>query len=112
MKKVVLVFMFAWLVFPSCQKDRRRGDACISADKTTIAQNEEVAISNCGDALPSERVATSLDWGDGIETDGQTGTHIYDTTGTYTIRLMLNGDYAADVAEVDESKVKITITVN
>lgn len=111
MKKTILILVISITVISSCEKYGQRGDACISANKTTTAMHELITISNCADELPSSRVTTSLDWGDGNTTSGQTGTHAYDTTGTYTIRLMLNGDYAADVAEVDESKVKITITV-
>lgn len=108
MKKTILIIAISLVVISSCQK---RGDACISADKTTAAMHELITISNCADELPSSRVTTSLDWGDGNTSNGQIGTHAYDTTGTYNIRLLLNGDYAADVADVDESKVKITITI-
>jgi PKD repeat protein len=113
MKKITLIITVSFAMISSCKKDYgQRGDACISADKITVVTNEQINISNCGDELPSSRVATSLDWGDGIKTNGQTGTHAYTTSGTYNIRLLLNGDYAADVAEVDENKVKIQITVN
>lgn len=113
MKKITLFISIAFAVITSCNKDYgQRGDACISAVKTTAATNETITISNCGDELPSQYVSTSLDWGDGTKTNGQTGTHAYTAAGTYSIRLLLNGDYAADVAEVDEAKVKIQITVN
>lgn len=112
MKKLILILLLTLTVLSSCKKDSlRNGDACISANKTITTLNEQITISNCGDALPPEHVVTSLDWGDGTETDGQTGTHTYNTAGTYTVRLLLNGEYAADVAEVDENKVKIQITV-
>ena len=97
----------------SCLKDRRpTRDACIGVDKTTSAISETITISNCGSELPAEYVSPTIDWGDGTETTGQTGTHSYSTAGTYAIRLMLNGDFAADVLEeTEESKVKHTITV-
>ena len=113
MKRISLIIAISFAVISSCTKDfGNRGDACISADKTSVASNEQITISNCGDELPSSRVETQLDWGDGTITNGQTGTHAYAAVGTYNIRLLLNGDYAADVAEVDESKVKIQIIVN
>ena len=112
MKKGTTILMLVLAVFTSCEKYGQRGDACISADKTNAAKNGSITISNCGDLLPADRVKTELDWGDGTITNGQTGTHAYVTAGTYNIRLLLNGDYAADVAEVDEAKVKIQITVN
>lgn len=114
MKKIILIIAISIAVVSSCKKKDfgQRGNACISANKISVASNEQITISNCGDELPSSRVETQLDWGDGTITDGQTGTHTYDTTGTYNIRLFLNGAYAADVTEVEESKVNIQITVN
>lgn len=113
MKKMSLIIAISFVIISSCKKDYgERSDSCISANKTTAAVSETIAISNCGDELPSQYVEAELEWGDGTITKGQTGTHTYNTTGTYNIRLLLNGDYAADVTEVDESKVKIQITIN
>lgn len=111
MKKINLVLLLMCVTLISCRK-RQRGTACITANTTSAITNDQIIISNCGDALPSQFVSASLDWGDGTTTSGQTGTHTYITSGTYNIRLMLNGDYAPEVIDVDESKVKIQITVN
>lgn len=111
-RKIIILAMCLFSL-SSCLKDRRpTRDACISVDKTTTAISETIAISNCGSELPAQYVSPTIDWGDGTETTGQTGTHSYLTAGTYAIRLMLNGDFAANVLEdTDESKVKHTITV-
>ena len=97
----------------SCLKDRRpTRDACINVDKNTAAVAETITISNCGSELPAQYVSPTIDWGDGTETTGQTGTHSYSTSGSYTISLMLNGDLASNVLDdADESKVKHVITV-
>lgn len=110
MKKLNLTALIICVTLASCTTER--GTACISAETTTAFANEQINITNCGDELPSQYVSTSLDWGDGTITSGQTGTHAYVSTGKYSIRLLFNGDYAADVRDVDESKVKILITVN
>lgn len=112
MGKLNLILLAICVMLASCSKERERGTACLSANTTTAVTNELITIANCGDELPSQYVSTSLDWGDGTITSGQTGTHAYVTAGTYNIRLLLNGDYAPDVTDVDESKVKIQITVN
>lgn len=113
MNRISLILAISISLITSCQKNYgSRGVACLSADKTTIATLEQITITSCGDEIPTSMVQTQLDWGDGTITDGQTGTHAYATSGTYNIRLLLNGDYAADVTEVDENKVKIQIIVN
>ncbi|MDH4473131.1 MAG: PKD domain-containing protein [Fluviicola sp.] len=112
MKKSIFILIVVLSVSISCSKrGRKRGDACISPSQTTLTINSNLVISNCGDEIPSDYVETSLDWGDGTITDGQTGTHSYSTVGVYTVRLLLNGDWAADVQDIEPSKVELTITV-
>lgn len=108
------IILIALCIIPllSCKKNRRSGDPCISVDKTLVETSETVTVSNCGSEFPSQYVSTTIDWGDGTETTGQTGTHSYTSSGTYTISLMLNGDFASNVLDdVDESKAKQTVTV-
>lgn len=113
MNRFFLILAISISLISSCQKDYgKRGNACLSTDKISVAPLEEITISSCGDEIPTNYVQTQLDWGDGTKTEGQTGTHSYSASGTYNIRLLLNGDYAADVTDVEESKVKIQITVN
>jgi len=111
MRKIILASLLLASINVGCSKYGQRGTACISADKTTVVLNETVTISNCGDELPSDMVDVTIDWGDGTIDNGQVGSHAYSAAGTYEIRLMLNGDYAADVADVEEGNVKQTIIV-
>lgn len=106
--------LFLLTIFLACTKDRRgRGDACIQVNSTNIDTGDTVYITNCGTELPANRVETSIDWGDGEHSMGQTGSHTYSTSGDFTIRLLLNGDYAAEVAEIeDETKVKLIVHVD
>jgi hypothetical protein len=112
MKKIILLVAISFVVISSCKKEYgQRGDACISANKTTAAISETITISNCGDELPSQYVEAELNWGDGTITKGQTGSHSYSSTGTFTIKLLLNGDDATAVADVDPAKVKIDVII-
>jgi hypothetical protein len=112
--KGIAFALFLLTILPSCTKDRRgSGDACIQVNSTNIDAGDTVQITNCGDELPADRVETSIDWGDGETSMGQTGSHTYSTSGDFTIRLLLNGDYAAEVAEIeDETKVKLIVHVD
>lgn len=108
------IILIALCIIPllSCKKNRRNADPCIGVDKTLVETLETVTVTNCGSEFPSQYVSPTIDWGDVTETTGQTGTHSYSTSGSYTISLMLNGDFAGNVLEdTDESKVKHTITV-
>ena len=112
MKKPFFILIVVLATSISCSKfGRKSGDVCMSASQTTLTINSNLVISNCGDEIPSEYVETSIDWGDGTITDVQTGTHSYSTAGIYTVRLLLNGDWAADVQDVEPSKVESIITV-
>lgn len=111
--KNLVVALLVIIGATSCVKQsRRNGNACISLDKSLVNTLEVVTVSNCGDELPTNFIDLSIDWGDGNVTAGQVGTHSYSTSGTYTIKLMFNGEFSAEVSgNVDESKVQHTITV-
>jgi hypothetical protein len=110
MKKIILICLTALFIVSSCTK-WERGEICTSVDKTNVQINEKITVSSCGDEPPSEYVETKIDWGDGTTTSGLSGSHEYSSSGCYYIKILLNGDFAADVAEVDESKVKHKIIV-
>lgn len=87
----VVVLSIALGAILSCRKPGDI-DGCISVDKDSANVNEVITVSNCGESLPS-RVTITLNWGDGSkETSGQTGSHSYSQSGTYTIKVMANGD--------------------
>ncbi|MEN8202772.1 MAG: PKD domain-containing protein [Bacteroidota bacterium] len=112
MKKSITIVLLFVALFTSCESRwGRRGDACISADKTTVATEETVTISNCGDEFPTAYVEAEIDWGDGTLTSGQSGNHSYSDDGTYTVMLIINGEEASELLDVEESKVIIDITV-
>lgn len=110
MRKIFLISLIALFIVSSCTK-WERGEVCTSVDKTSIQINEKVTVSSCGDEPPAAYVETEIDWGDGTTTSGLSGSHEYSSTGTYYIKILLNGDFAADVTEVDENKVKHEIIV-
>lgn len=112
MKKIVLIILISISV-SGCKKERGRGNSnpCISADKTTMSVNQTISISNCGSELPTQYVAAEINWGDGSKSSGQTGSHTYNATGTYSIKLMMNGEWAANAVDADPSKVKIDVIV-
>ncbi|MEN8122319.1 MAG: hypothetical protein ABFS35_18380 [Bacteroidota bacterium] len=114
MKKSIIIisFLFA-VVFTSCRNNNwgQRGNICTSIDKTSVQTGETVSVSSCGDEPPSEYVETELDWGDGTITSGLSGSHNYSSADTFYIKVLMNGDYAADVIDVDESKVKHEVIV-
>lgn len=112
MKKIMFIAIVI-LITASCQeRGRRTGNACISPDKASVELLESINVSNCGDELPTNYINLSLDWGDGTVTNGQVGSHSYSTTGSYTVKLMFNGEFSADVSDgVDASKVQHVITV-
>lgn len=111
MKKISILVLLFITLFSCSKRWDRVGDICISADKESVAVDELVNISNCGDELPTNYVEAELDWGDGNISSGQTGSHAYDTTGIYTIKLILNGDEATEVVDIEETKVIIEINV-
>lgn len=108
MKKILLISTIA-IVLASCSKERK-GEVCTSVNKSSIQINEKVTVSSCGDT-PPPYVEAELDWGDGTVTSGFSGSHEYTTTGTFYIKVLMNGDYAADILDIDEAKVKHKIIV-
>ena len=109
MKKISFIIILG-LVLISCSK-RGSGDICISADLTTVSVAQDVTVVNCGDLPPESYVESTIDWGDGTITSGLSGSHSYQNTGIYDIQALMNGDWAGDVTDAEDSKVKITITV-
>jgi hypothetical protein len=108
--KVVGSIILALALLVSCKKQQDI-NACMSLDKATATVNELVTASNCGDELPS-MVTITIDWGDGTTaTSGQTGTHKYTLTGTFTIKLMANGSPLSEKIGTTDG-VEKTITIN
>lgn len=104
MKKLILISLIALFGVSSCTK-WERGEICTSVDKTNIQVNEIITVSSCGNEPPAAYVETEVDWGDGTSTSGLSGSHEYSSSGTYYIKILLNGDFAADVTEVDKIKL-------
>ncbi len=93
----------------ACQ---RGGDACIELDKTSVTTSETVTATNCGGLLPEQYAEPEIDWGDGIITSGQEGSHSYDEAGTYAVLLLINGDRAADASGADPEDVEHEVDVS
>jgi len=84
-------------------------NVCIEPNKTVARVGDLIKVTNCGDDLPGG-VDVELDWGDGSSrAEGATGEHTYVTSGTYTIKLYVNGDPASERIEKDKVEKKITI---
>lgn len=109
--KNALIAALVLFSLAACRKDRRSRDACILLSKASVNISESVTVNNCGDELPTQYIDLSIDWGDGTTSNGQIGSHEYTMAGTYQVRLMINGEFAADVIDADESDVSKSITV-
>lgn len=92
-----------------CQ--RQRGNVCIKTDADTVAVNTTVKISSCGDEVRTDRITVELDWGDGSVSSGQTGSHSYSSVGTYTVRVLINGDPATEVVDAAPEDVEVEVVV-
>ena len=112
MRTLTLILICTIALF-SYKKSNRRAtvDLCLSVSKTTVAINESISVSSCGDTPPSDYVDADIDWGDGTITSGISGAHSFSEVGEYTIRLLLNGDPADEVTDTSSDKVRFYVTV-
>lgn len=110
MKKALLIGIILTSAVVGCRKNQT-GNLCIVPDKSSASVGETVNVANCGDTPPAEYVESTIDWGDGAESEGLDGTHTYSAAGTYTIRAMVNGDPANEVTDSEEANVAHTITI-
>lgn len=89
----------------------QRGNVCIQANADTVAVNASVKINSCGDEVRTDRITVELDWGDGTISSGQTGSHAYNSAGTYIIRVLVNGEAATEIVDADPEDVEVKIVV-
>lgn len=105
---VTTILLTAVLTGTACQ---RGADACIELDETNVTTSDTVTASSCGGALSEQYAEPEIDWGDGTVTAGQEGSHSYDEAGSYYVRLLINGEWAADEAGAVPEDVEHEVTV-
>jgi hypothetical protein len=75
-----ILFLYA------CHKEKNHPVACFTVDNPSMSLGDTVRIKLCSDAKISRD--TKWDMGDGTPDGGEIPKHVYQSPGTYTIKLI------------------------
>lgn len=87
MRRILILTPFILFLY-ACHKEKNHPKACFTVDNPTMLLGDTVRIKFCPDA----KISRDSEWemGDGTTSKESIPKHVYQTQGTYTIKLISN----------------------
>ncbi len=104
--KIQYFFMLLFsllLTVIACNKDEEKAPvACFTIEQPTVAAGETAHFINCSE----NEHHYEWNFGDGATSSSETPTHVYNTPGTFTVKLEV---FNEDMSKTDEATDIITV---